>query len=326
MKSIRDSAFIDPLTSRRLLSSPAMCTEYARAFEHTVCYMLDSNEATLDVSTSPARGRAGRARRRLGSTSRDLLPLLVVLALLALWEVAVRGLNVAEYVLPTPSRVASEMYAERSLLLEHTWITFYESVLGLLLSVLVGLPLAILIVYSRTFERTVYPLIVSSQTIPKVAIAPLLVFWFGLGVTPKVLVAFSIAFFPLVVSSVVGLASAPREMIYLARSMGASTIQTFAKIRFPHALPSIFAGLKVAATLCVVGAIVGEFVGSSGGLGYVVLVAQGVLDARLIFAAIVMMSLIGLVLFYAVVLLERLVVRWHVPEDDAARTAAVQSA
>ena len=287
--------------------------------------MTELSPTALDVPRSPAQSITGRVGRRVRSTSRDLLPLLVLIGLIGVWEVGVRVLGTAEYVLPAPSRVASELYVERSVLLENTWITLYESLLGLLLSVLVGLPLAILIVYSKTFERTVYPLIVSSQTIPKVAIAPLLIFWFGFGVTPKVLVAFSIAFFPLVVSSVVGLSSAPREMIYLVRSMGAGTVQTFAKIRFPYALPSIFAGLKVAATLCVVGAIVGEFVGSSGGLGYIVLVAQGVLNARLIFAAIVMMAVIGLVLFYGVVLLERLVVRWHVPEEDVAKTT-VQSA
>lgn len=242
-------------------------------------------------------------------------PLVLLLLLVAAWEVAIRVLNTPEYIVPAPSAIAAEISEQREVLLRNSWVTFYESVFGFLLSIAVGLPLAILIVYSKIAERTIYPLIVASQTIPKVAIAPLMVFWFGFGAMPKVLVAFLIGFFPIVVSSVVGLGGTPIEMIYLVRSMGAGTLRTFAKIRFPYALPTIFAGLKISATLCVIGAIVGEFVGSSSGLGYLVLTAQGVLDARMIFASIFMMAIIGLVLFYAVDLIERVVVPWNVSED-----------
>jgi NitT/TauT family transport system permease protein len=266
--------------------------------------------STGDAELRSARWEAGAAARRF--TLRYLSPSLTLLALLVLWEAAVAVFKVPDYVLPAPGRILVEMIAQRTVLWGHTVVTTGEVLAGFSLSVAVGIPLSILIVYSPFFERTVYPLLVSSQTIPKVAIAPLFLFWFGFGLTSKIVVAFLIAFFPVVVSTVVGLRAIEPEMIYLARSMGASPLLTFIKVRLPHALPNIFGGLKVAITLAVVGAVVGEFVGADRGLGYVVVLANGALNTRLVFAAIAYLSLLGIVLFFLIELLERLLLPAHV--------------
>jgi NitT/TauT family transport system permease protein len=238
-------------------------------------------------------------------------PTLALLGSVALWEAAVGILRVPEYLLPAPSGVFAAFAAEWPYLLVHTGVTLYEILWGFLLAIAVGLPLAVLIVYSPIFERSVYPLLVASQSIPKIAIAPLLIFWAGLGVFPKILVAFLIAFFPIVIDAVVGLRSVEPEMLHLARSMGASGAKVFLKIRLPSALPNIFAGLKVAVTLAVVGAIVGEFIQADRGLGYALLQANAMLNTRLSFAAILILAAIGVLLFVAVDWVERWLIPWH---------------
>ena len=170
------------------------------------------------------------------------------------------------------------MVKDYRLLADHTWVTLGEVLAGYLLAIAVGIPLAALLAQFRIIENALYPLLIASQTIPKIAIAPILVVWFGFGLVPKMLVAFLICFFPIVVDTLIGLRSVPKEVLWLARSMGASQWKTFSKIQFPAALPHIFAGLKVASTLAVVGAVVGEFVAADRGLGYQLIVANGVLD------------------------------------------------
>src|SRR5262249_54326703 len=162
-------------------------------------------------------------------------------------------------------------------------------------AVAVGLPLGALIVYAKPVELTFYPLLVAFQTIPKAAIAPVLIVWLGTGMTSKVLIAFAISFFPIMVDTVIDLLSTQPATLYLPRSMGASQLQVFWYVRFPNALPSIFGGLKVASTLAVIGAIVGEFVSSDSGLGYLLLVANGELDTRLVFACVLVLTILGLV-------------------------------
>jgi NitT/TauT family transport system permease protein len=245
-------------------------------------------------------------------------PLVALGALIALWEAAVVVLDVKEYVLPAPSRIADEMVRQSSTLTSATWITLIEILLGLALTVVVAIPTAVAIVYSSFLRNVFYPLLVASQAIPRVAIAPLMILWFGFGLLPKVLIAFSIAFFPLVVNTVVGLQSVDRDTMYLIRSMGASSLQSFLKVRLPTALPNIFGGLKVAVALAVIGAIVGEFVGSEKGLGYLVLQGQGTLNTRMIFASVTVMAVLGIVLFYIVELVERVTIHWYY----AARAAA----
>lgn len=238
-------------------------------------------------------------------------PVLSIALLLVAWELVVNGFKVPEYLMPPPSGVVAALGEEWRYLAGHTLVTLYEILAGFALAVAVGVPLAMLIVYSPLFERAFYPILVASQSIPKIAIAPLLIFWAGLGMFPKILVAFLIAFFPIVIDTVVGLRSVEPEMLHLARSMGAPGVKVFLKIRLPNALPNIFAGLKVAVTLAVVGAIVGEFIQADQGLGYALLQANAMLNTKLSFAAIFILAAIGVVLFAAVDLLEKLLIPWH---------------
>jgi NitT/TauT family transport system permease protein len=192
---------------------------------------------------------------------------------------------------------------------------------GFAAGVAVGVPLAFGIVLSRSIERIAMPFLVMSQTIPKVAIAPILVVWLGFGILPKIAIVFLISFFPIVVSTVVGLKSVETDMIDLVRSMGARTGKIMLRVRGPSALPQMFAGFKIAICLAVVGAIVGEFVGSDRGLGFLLLTSTGTLDGSLVWAALFVLIAMGVALFAIVSKLERLSIPWHVSvraEDAAA--------
>src|SRR5690606_34238215 len=182
----------------------------------------------------------------------------------------------------------------------HSWVTTYETVIGFGLAVVIGVASAVIMVYSTTVERTLYPILLFAQVIPKIAIAPLFVVWLGFGMGPKIVVAVLIAFFPVVISMVAGLKAVDPEMLELAATMGAGPLATFTKIRLPASLPHLFSGLKVAVTLAVTGAVVGEFVGANEGLGYVILQANGNLDTPMLFAGLLVMSAIGVVLFVVV--------------------------
>jgi NitT/TauT family transport system permease protein len=201
--------------------------------------------------------------------------------------------------------------ADGALLSRHTFVTVYETVIGFVLSVLLGIIAAVAIVYSPTIEKTLYPILLFAQVIPKIAIAPLFVVWLGFGIAPKILVAVLIAFFPVVISGVAGLRSVDPELLDLSATMGANAWKVFRKIRFPASLPHLFSGVKVAATLAVVGAVVGEFVGANEGLGYILLIANGNLDSPLLFAGLIVMSLIGIVLFGVIEVAEQLLLPWH---------------
>jgi len=250
--------------------------------------------------------RAARAR-----VAGVLYPVAVIVAVLALWEAGTRALGVPVFLLPPPSVIVASMQAHAALLMHHAWVTTLEIILGYALSILVGVPLALAIFLWPPFARSVLPLLVSSQAMPKVAVAPLLLVWFGFGMLPKVLIAFLIAFFPIVINTAVGLASIEPEKIHLARSMGFGPLATFFKIRLPNALPAIFGGLKISITLAVVGAVVGEFVGGDAGLGYLLMVANGSMDTPLLFAGIVGLTVLGVAFYLLVELAERLVVPPH---------------
>jgi NitT/TauT family transport system permease protein len=268
--------------------------------------------AELEASVERSRvQREWRAR-----ISGVLYPVGVVLGVLAVWEAATRMLGVPAFLLPPPSAIGVSFMANAPLLLFHGWITTAEILLGFALSIVVGIPLALAIFLWPVFSRAILPLLVSSQAMPKVAVAPLLLVWFGFGLLPKVLIAFLIAFFPIVINTAVGLASIEPEKIYLARSMGFGATATFFKIRLPNALPAIFGGLKISITLAVVGAVVGEFVGGDAGLGYLLMVANGSMDTQLLFAGIVALTVLGVVLFLLVELAERLAIPRHIISGD----------
>jgi len=231
---------------------------------------------------------------------------------LAIWEAAVAVLKVPAYLLPPPTEIVRVFINDFAKLAFHGWVTAYEMLLGYALAVAIGIPLAIAITSSERFDRFVMPQMLFFQVVPKVAIAPLFLVWFGVGALPKVLVAFLISFFPIVIDAAVGLRSMSTEMRDLARSMGASRLQVFAQFRLPTSLPYLFSGLKVAATLAVAGAVVGEFVGADKGLGYLLLVTNSNLETALMFATLFALTFIGLAFFYAVEFLEALLIPWHV--------------
>jgi len=240
-----------------------------------------------------------------------LRPFLLIFLLLVLWDLAIRIFKIPPYLIPRPEQVVQQLFAEGPRLLTESWKTTQATLGGFALTILIGIPLAMVIAYSKLVESYVYPLLVFSQSIPKVAIAPLFVVWFGFGIFPKIISAFLLGFFPVVVSTVMGFKSVEPDMIDLARSMGANRLQTFFKFSLPQALPAIFSGLKVSITLAVVGAVVGEFVGSNSGIGYVLQVANGNFDLPLMFAALVVLSTIGVLLFVVIDLIERLMIPWH---------------
>jgi NitT/TauT family transport system permease protein len=245
-------------------------------------------------------------------TKRFLYPTITLIMIIVAWQAAVDFIDIKPIILPAPTEDFKAATANAGSLLNNAVATIGATLAGFALSVVIGVPLAILIVSSRTLEGIIYPLVVSSQMVPKVAIAPLFVVWFGFSTMPKVLIAFLIAFFPVVISSVIGLESPDRQLLQMLRSMGASKLDMFRKVRIPHALPSIFGGFKMAMTLSVVGTIVGEFVASNTGVGYLLLVATGSMNTALLFAGIVVLTMIGVVLFYVMEVLEKIVSPWHV--------------
>jgi NitT/TauT family transport system permease protein len=258
------------------------------------------------------QGSRSGERRLLAAVLGKLIPLAGILVFLAVWEVAVALLKVPAYLLPPPSEIFRIFFDEFPKIAFHGWVTLYEMLLGYGLAVLVALPLAIAITSSERFDRFSMPTLLFFQVVPKVAIAPLFLVWFGVGALPKILVAFLISFFPIVIDAAVGLRSMSAEMRDLARSMGATRMQVFAQFRLPTSLPYLFSGLKVAATLAVAGAVVGEFVGADKGLGYLLLVTNSNLETALMFATLFALTIIGLAFFYAVEFLEALLIPWHV--------------
>jgi NitT/TauT family transport system permease protein len=265
------------------------------------------NPVAMDLDAA-VRDNYDRMERRARIAS-ILSPVGAVVVVVVLWEAASRLFGIPTYLIPAPSLVAQAFVGNFALILTDTWVTGGEILLGYALSIVVGVPLALSIFLWPFMARTVYPLLVASQSMPKVAIAPLLVVWFGFGMLPKVLVSFLVAFFPIVINTLVGLAGVEQEKLLLARSMGMGGGATFWKIRLPSALPSIFGGLKISMTIAIVGAVVGEFVGGNEGLGHLLIVANGNLDTPLLFAVLLVLTFLGVVAFLLVQLAERLCIR-----------------
>ncbi|MEU0565655.1 ABC transporter permease [Nonomuraea sp. NPDC005983] len=257
------------------------------------------------------RESPGSRDRTVELLERSWRPFALLAACYAVWW-AITEFGIApRYLVPSPGTTLQLIAEKSGYLGHHTLVTAYETVLGFAIAVVVGVAAAVLMVASAEVEKTLYPLLLFAQVIPKIAIAPLFVVWLGFGLTPRIVVAVLIAFFPVVISMVTGLKSVDPEMLQLASTMGAGPAKTFAKIRFPASLPFLFSGLKVAVTLAVTGAVVGEFVGGNEGLGSVILQANGNIDTPMLFAGLLVMSLLGVVLFVAVEIAERLLLPWH---------------
>jgi NitT/TauT family transport system permease protein len=235
---------------------------------------------------------------------------LTFLVLLAAWELLVWYFKIPGWLLPSPTAIAQAMMEWRDELARHTLVTLYETLVGFAAAIALSIPLAVLIVYSPVLRNTIYPILLVFQSVPKVAIAPLLLLWIGFGELPKIVVVFLVCFFPIVVATATGLAAVPSSLMDLIRSLSASTMQTFIKIRFPTAMPHIFVGLKIAITFAVIGAVIGEFVGSESGLGFVIMVYSSQNRTPVAFGALVLLTVMSIVLYYGIAAIERIVVPW----------------
>jgi NitT/TauT family transport system permease protein len=276
-----------------------------------------------DVSLTARRSRPPRDRGRgrsavlSGRLAAVAWTTLSLASAIVAWYAVHRFGGLSERILPSPTVVADEVWTRRSLLWAESRVTARSILVGFVAAAVVGTLLGTLLAFCRVAARLVWPLLVVSQAVPKVALAPILIIWFGLGSTTHATLAFSVAVFPVVVNASLGFQELDPDFVQLGRSMGATRWRLFAKIRLPLALPKLFAGYKVAITLATVGAIVGELVAGNQGLGYLAQAASGNLQSELTFAAIVAMSVVGIVLFYAVCLVEIVVLRLgHLREPD----------
>lgn len=224
-----------------------------------------------------------------------------------LWEYGVRWSGIASYLLPPPSAILAELWQSRAPLLAQSLVTLTEVFWGFLIAVILGVPVAALIHFSRLAKRTAYPFLVALQSIPKIGLAPLIIVWFGYGLTSKLIMAFLFAFFPIVIATLGGLASTPTYLEEHFRALRATRMQAFWRLHIPAALPSVLDGCKVSMPLAVIGAVVGEFVGSNDGLGNLLLTASGSGHTTLTFAALIAVTVLSLLLFYGVAYWERFI-------------------
>ncbi len=243
-------------------------------------------------------------------TKRMLYPGILLALFVLFWELMVRHLETPHYILPAPTLILRTLTLQQSLLLHHTFVTLQEIIAGFLLAFVVGVSLSFLMFQFPVLEQTFYPIVIGSQTIPVFAIAPLLVLWFGYGLPSKVVMAALIVFFPIVVNTLDGLKGADSDAVNLLRILKANRWQILWKVRVPSALPFIFSGCRIGISVSTIGAIIGEWVGSNEGLGYLMLHANAQLQISLIFASLIYLTILGVSLFYLVVLMERWVMPW----------------
>jgi ABC-type nitrate/sulfonate/bicarbonate transport system permease component len=275
---------------------------------------MSTPDCTTPVAAPPAmapRAAPYTGRLRLRRLTGSWVPaVLIVLVFLGVWEGYVRLWAVPKWLLPAPSVIAMTLVVSWELLLDHTLVTLLEVVVGFALSLLGGVLLACGIAGSRTLERALYPFVIASQMVPIIVIAPLLLIWVGYGLTPKLIVVALTAFFPIVVNMVDGLKSVDPDAVNLLRTMGASRWQIFVKVQMPTSLPFLFSGLRVAMAVSVIGAVIGEWMGSSQGLGYLMIRSKPQFLTERVFAAIVVLSAMGVGLFALVGVVEKLAIPW----------------
>ncbi len=275
--------------------------------------MTSKNAPSTSAISSPASNKSGLAYqlRRIWHVGQDVvLPVGTFIALLLFWEFCVRVFEIPIYLLPAPSLIYAETAAEWSIVWGHTMATLVTVLLGFGLSIIISLPLGFALTSSRHVSNAIYPLLVLTQSIPKVALAPILVIALGANELPRVAVTFLVAFFPLVIAIATGLLSVPADLIELSRSYKTNRLQELLRIRVPYAIPFIFSGLKAAIALAVVGAVVGEFVTSDRGLGYLIQTSTAFFRMPLAFGAMVLLSIMGIVLFQIVGIAERILFPW----------------
>ena len=244
-----------------------------------------------------------------------------VAAFLALWEIAARVFHLPAYILPAPTEIFSELINRRTQYATAATYTLQPMLIGFAAAVIIGIALALVVAFSRTMEKTVYPLLIFFQIVPKIAVAPLFIIWFGFGLMPKVLLVFLLSFFPVVVSAITAFRSLDPDIMDLVRSTGAGRWRAFVKVQVPHALPTLFTGIKVAAALSATAAVVAEFVASDRGLGYLLLEANGNLNTSMAFGSVFILTALGFALYAAVEIAEQVLIPWHVSQRAHAEPA-----
>jgi ABC-type nitrate/sulfonate/bicarbonate transport system permease component len=239
-----------------------------------------------------------------------LAPAALVGLVIGGWELLAQLGHVEDYLLPAPSEVASALWRDRDLLAPDAWVTAREVLLGFALALVVGVAIALLLHLFPVLRRAVYPFVVASQAVPVVVIAPILVIWFGFGITPKLIVIALICFFPVVVNTLDGLEAVDRDQVKMMRTLGASRLDLLRRLELPSSLPFLFSGAKVAVAVAVIGAVFGELVGSDAGLGHAIQVGTAELETARVFAAVLILSVMAVALFGLVALVERRAVPW----------------
>ena len=230
------------------------------------------------------------------------------------WEYSIDWLDIPRYILPKPTEIIVKSSADIDRLLYYTWVTGAESFVGYVIAILIAVPLGLGIAFSSVLRRTIYPFFVSIEMVPKIAFAPLFISWLGFGFLPKIIIVFLVCFFPIVLNAILAFSSLSEELTRFCSATGASRRKAFLKVRLPAALPQCFVGFKYGAINATVGATIAEFIGSDQGLGFYIQIVTGNMRPDLAFAAIFMLTLLGLFLFGIVTLAERLLIPWHISQ------------
>lgn len=275
---------------------------------------LEGETPEVGRSKLKGLGRDTLGQRSAYALARLLSHSALAVTLLLLWQLTTTLFQINPYILPSPIVILNTLVNSLDFLAGHMLVTLEETLLGFILAGVVGVGLAMLLSHFRWLRESSYPILLFVQTTPKVALAPVLLVWFGYGLLPKLAMTFLSAFFPILINSMAGFAAIDEELLYLTRVLGATPVQVYRKVRLANALPFMFAGFKVGITLAVLGAVVAEFVSSDRGLGFIIVTAQGQLRTDLAFAAIFLLALIGLGLFFTLELLQRLLMPWQPKE------------
>ena len=272
--------------------------------------MASSAHAIPGATAGPARARRTSFRVLLRRSRPVLLPAITAILALSAWEFVVRYNDIPQVILPAPSAVFDTIVSNFGLLMFHTWQTASEAAAGLVLAIVCGVSLGMALTYSPLLRDAMFPNLVFFQLIPKVALAPLFIMWLGIGSISRLAFALFISFFPIVISTMAGLTNVDPNVIRMCRSLTATDWQIFLSVRFPFALPYIFNGLKIGVTMAMIGVIVGEFITSQAGLGYLILFGSSQADTPVIFASIAVLCTVGLAFFGIVAVADRIMRRW----------------
>ncbi len=266
---------------------------------------------SADSFQTAARNNSSKGMRAVRRIAWNLLPPLTFVAIVGLWWAAIELFRIPAYLLPGPGGVFARLVTDAALLWTHSKVTLTEILLGFGLTVVAAIPLGLVIALSPLAKQLVYPPLMLMQLVPKIAVAPLFLVWLGFGMESKVLLTVLMTFFPLLLASISGFQILDDRLLYLTQSMGATRWQTFRYLRFPAALPVIFSGIKTSATIAATAAIVAEFVGANKGLGYVLLRGTSTMDIELVFAVLVVLTIVGIAVNYVVELCEWAMTPWQ---------------